>query len=60
MALSNELISQFAKITTEKEETKTEEVVYGTTVSYNDTVYVKLDGSDRLTPITSTTVVKPD
>lgn len=60
MALSNELISQFAKIATEKEETKTEEVVYGTTVSYNDTVYVKLDGSDRLTPITSTTVVKPD
>lgn len=60
MTLSNELISQFAKITTEKEETKTEEVVYGTTVSYNDTVYVKLDGSDRLTPITSTTVVKPD
>ena len=60
MALSNELVSQFAKITTEKEETKTEEVVYGTTVSYNDTVYVKLDGSDRLTPITSTTVVKPD
>lgn len=60
MALSNELISQFAKITTEKEETKTEEIVYGTTVSYNDTVYVKLDGSDRLTPITSTTVVKPD
>ena len=60
MALSNELISQFAKIATEKEETKKEEVVYGTTVSYNDTVYVKLDGSDRLTPITSTTVVKPD
>ena len=60
MALSNELVSQFAKIATEKEETKTEEVVYGTTVSYNDTVYVKLDGSDRLTPITSTTVVKPD
>lgn len=60
MALSNELISQFAKIATDKEETKTEEVVYGTTVSYNDTVYVKLDGSDRLTPITSTTVVKPD
>lgn len=60
MVLSNELISQFAKIATEKEETKKEEVVYGTTVSYNDTVYVKLDGSDRLTPITSTTVVKPD
>lgn len=60
MALSNELVSQFAKITTEKEETKKEEIVYGTTVSYNDTVYVKLDGSDRLTPITSTTVVKPD
>ena len=60
MALSNELVSQFAKIATEKEETKKEEIVYGTTVSYNDTIYVKLDGSDRLTPITSTTVVKPD
>lgn len=60
MALSNELVSQFAKIATDKEETKKEEIVYGTTVSYNDTVYVKLDGSDRLTPITSTTVVKPD
>lgn len=60
MALSNELVSQFAKIATDKEETKKEEIVYGTTVSYNDTIYVKLDGSDRLTPITSTTVVKPD
>ena len=55
MSLSSELISQFAKITKDKTETKTETTVYGTIVNYNGSTYVKLDGSDLLTPISSTT-----
>lgn len=55
MSLSSELISQFAKITKDKEEVKKETTVYGTIVNYNGSTYVKLDGSDLLTPISTTT-----
>lgn len=55
MSLSADLISQFAKITKNKEETKKETTVYGTIVEYNGSNYVKLDGSDLLTPISTTT-----
>lgn len=58
MSLSVDLISQFAKITKDEEKSKTETIVYGTTVEYNGNKYVKLDGSDLLTPVTSTTSVK--
>lgn len=57
MALSNDLVSQFAKITKD-EKSKTEETVYGTTVEYNGEIYVKLDGSDQLTPVSTTTDMK--
>lgn len=60
MALSSDLISEFVKITNDKEETKKETTVYGTTVEYNGKTYVKLDGSDLLTPVSTTTDVKPD
>lgn len=58
MALSNDLISQFAKITKDnnKKET-TETTVYGT-VKYNGKYYVQLDGSDLLTPVKTTTDVE--
>ena len=58
MALSNELISQFVKTVQEKEEPKKESTAYGTIIKQGDVEYVKLDGSDLLTPISSTTVVK--
>lgn len=59
MALSNELISQFVKVTNDSVEAKTETTVYGTIVEFNGTNYVKLDGSDLLTPISTTANTKP-
>ena len=53
MALSSDLISQFVQITQEKKQSK-ETTVYGTIVEYDGGKYVKLDGSDLLTPISTT------
>ena len=58
MDLSSELISQFAKLTTVKKTDKKETSVYGTAVKYEDTMYVKIDGSDLLTPINTTTTIE--
>lgn len=58
MNLSSDLISQFVKVTTDKDKKKTESVVYGTVVKYEGALYVKLDGSDLLTPMESTADVK--
>lgn len=58
MALSNDLISQFVKITNDKPEEKQETTVYGTTVVVGDKTYVRFDGSDLLTPVDTTSVVK--
>lgn len=61
MALSSELASQLAKVINEdKKPTKGDTTVYGTVVEYDGRKYVKLDGSDRLTPVTATTSVKHD
>lgn len=57
MSLSNELISQFVKATKDTNKTKNETTVYGVIV-YNGKPYVKLDGSDLLTPINTTADVK--
>ena len=58
MALSNDLISQFVKATQDKQQTKKESTAYGRIVKQGDVEYVQLDGSDLLTPISSTTTVK--
>lgn len=58
MALSNDLVTQFVKITNDDTKNKTESTVYGTAVEYNGSIYVRLDGSDLLTPISTTTDVK--
>lgn len=58
MSLTSELISQFAKITNDKTEVKQESTVYGTTVEYGGDMYVQLDGSDLLTPISTTADTK--
>lgn len=53
MALSHELISQFAKIVKDDKKQSFESTVYGTVVTDgNGNKYVKLDGSDQLTPLT--------
>ena len=57
MALSVELAAQFAKLT--KVNTKSEEkIVYGTIAERDDSLVVKIDGSDCLTPISKTADVK--
>ena len=55
MALSNDLVSQFAKMSKDNKKEDKETTVYGKIVQLNNTKYVQLDGSDRLTPISSTT-----
>lgn len=52
MALSHELISQFAKVVNGGKKQSTESTVYGKIVTDgNGNKYVKLDGSDQLTPL---------
>ena len=59
MALSNELAKLFAKTTNDNNNTnKTEATVYGTIVDNDGTKFVKLDGSEVLTPIKTTASVK--
>lgn len=61
MALSSELISQFVKATKDDgSKNNNESTVYGTVKEYNGKKYVQLDGSDLLTPISSTTDTKAD
>lgn len=54
MNLPYDLISQFAKITKDDDPVKKETTVYGTVVSYAGSKYVKLDGSELLTPMSTT------
>lgn len=59
MSLSNDLISQFVKVTKDdSDNAKKDSTVFGTIVEYNGAEYVRLDGSDILTPITTTAGVK--
>ena len=58
MALSSDLISQFVKVTNDKTETKKESTVYGTAVELNGSMYVRIDGSELLTPVETTVDMK--
>lgn len=60
MALSNELVAQFVKVTNDNTKPERETTVYGTAVEYDGEIYVRLDGSDMLTPVSTTAAVKPD
>lgn len=57
MSLSSDLIAQFVKVTKDQEPKSHESTVYGTTVLYNGKQYVRIDGSDLLTPVNSTATV---
>ena len=59
MSLTSDLISQFVKITNDNTKTKSETTVYGTMVEVDGTMFVKLDGSEILTPVTATANTKP-
>ena len=58
MGLSNDLLSQFAKITNDKTKNKKESTTYGTAKVVGGVTYVQLDGSDLLTPYSSTADIK--
>lgn len=61
MALSTELISQFAKVVTKKDPRPESVTVIGTAKEYAGKVYVQIDGSNgQLTPIASSTVGMKD
>ena len=59
MGLSDQLISQFVRITNDTTKKKQETTVFGTIENQNGTKYVKIDGSEILTPISSTTTAEP-
>lgn len=58
MKLSKDLVSQFVKATNDANTAKSESTVYGTIVKHNGAEYVKLDGSELLTPVSSTSATK--
>lgn len=58
MALSKNLISDFVKATTDNKKIAEETTLYGTIVEYNGSKYVRLDGSEMLTPYTATVAAK--
>lgn len=62
MALSNDLISQFVKLTNDKPEAPKSTIAYGTVVEADGSKWVRLDGSPDglLTPIETTTDVSQD
>lgn len=54
----NRLATTFAKIIKEDVTAAKDSIVYGTAVEFNGKMYVKLDGSERMTPIETTTSIK--
>ena len=61
MSLTNDIIAQFVKATKDANTSKKETTIfYGTTVTHKGKTYVKLDGSELLTPISTTVDTKPD
>lgn len=56
MGLSTELISQFAKITNDQKKSRIDEAtLYGEVVQCDDSICVRFDGSEQLTPVTTIT-----
>lgn len=58
MSLDSELIKQFVKSTKDDAKNQNGTTVHATTVLYNGKYYVKIDGSDLLTPINTTADVE--
>ena len=58
MNLSSDLISQFVKATKDDKPKKHESTVYGTVKEHDSKLYVQIDGSELLTPISTTADMK--
>ena len=59
MGLSADLLSEFSKVTKDSSDKKNKEsTLFGTAVEYNGKMYVKLDGSELLTPVSTTAVIE--
>lgn len=58
MGLSHDIISEFVRITNDKKEKPKEGIVYGVVAQTSDGNYVKIDGSDLITPAETTTEVQ--
>lgn len=56
--LSRNIIKKYVEVMTPVEVTSNDKTVYGTIVGEGDELYVKLDGSDALTPISSSIDVR--
>ena len=54
MSLSSDLISQFVKVTNDTAKNDAGSTVYGKVVMYNGKPHVQLDGSELLTPVSTT------
>ena len=54
MRLPKSLITEFVKITNDKSKENKETTVYGNVVKNGEQTYVKIDGSDILTPVSTT------
>ena len=57
MGLPNDVISEFCDTVVVDDRRPSESTVNGTTVRYNGQIYVKIDGSDQITPVSSTSTV---
>ena len=58
MDLNNDLVSQFVKMTNDNSKKRSDKTTsYGTVVEYEGGMYVKLDGSDLLTPVDSLSIL---
>lgn len=58
MPLSNDVISKFVKVTKDSVKSKTETTLFGSIVKQDGSNYVRIDGSDLLTPVSLTTDVE--
>lgn len=58
MALTDNLVAQFVKITNDNNQKTPQTTAYGKVVVIGNQTYVRLDGSDILTPVTTTVEVK--
>ena len=58
MDLSRNIIKRYVQVASPEKITSNSETVYGTVVNEGETLYVKIDGSDILTPVSSTIDIK--
>ena len=58
MDLARNIIKRYVQVASPEKITSNSETVYGTVVNEGETLYVKIDGSDILTPVSSTIDIK--